>query len=234
MRFSLLRVLIIPFFAALMGALVPLAGADTLKVTTSPPGATVEVDDAEKCATPCDLKYPGNYFHKPHTVFSSRLEHSMVMKLSKAGFRTQQLTLTNGPFAWTDLRGRKHGVYYVLKTESVDVTLEPLPPTVSDAGDEIQHIGPMRSSYKRPSASAVEENAGAGTVRVESEPEGAEIYIDGNFVGQTPAKFSLASGVHHLIMKAQGKKDWERDLEVMKDSQFTLRPELDSASNDPH
>lgn len=231
---SWLRSLIIGALAALFAAFVSPAWGETLKVTTSPAGATVEVDDAEKCVTPCDLKYPGNFFHKPHTVFSPRLEHSMVMKISKPGFRTKQLTLTNGPFAWTDLRGRKHGEYYVFKTEAVDVTLDPLPPTESDNGEEIERAGPIRPRNENSFTRRVEEGPGGGTVRVESDPEGAEIYIDGNFVGQTPAKFSLAAGVHRLLMKAQGKREWERDLEVMRDSQLTVHPVLDSATDSSH
>ncbi|HTV59637.1 MAG TPA: PEGA domain-containing protein [Verrucomicrobiae bacterium] len=220
--------------AAFFAVLTPRAWGDTLRVTTSPAGATVEVDDAEKCVTPCELKYPGNYFHKPHTVFSSRLEHSMKMKLSKPGFRTKELTLTNGPFAWTDLRGRKHGEYYVFKAEAVDVTLDPLPPTESDAGEQVERVGPIRPRYAKSFTREDDETAGGGSVRVESDPEGAEIYIDGNFVGQTPAKFSLAAGVHRLVMKAQGKREWERDLEVMKDSQLTLHPVLDSETVSSH
>jgi hypothetical protein len=55
---------------------------------------------------------------------------------------------------------------------------------------------------------------------------GAEIYVDGKFVGQTPSTLQLASGTHHIEVKSEGKRGWERDLEVLKDSQLTLHPEL--------
>jgi len=221
--------------AACAGAAILLAtsaGAETLKITTSPAGASVEIDGSKMCETPCELKYPGDYFHKPHTVFSSRLEHSMVMKVSKAGFRTREMTLTDGPIAWTDLKGRKHGEYYILRTEAVEVTLDPLPPTLSGDGSEIEPVGPIRPARERSRTAAYgPQQAEDGTVKVESDPAGADIYVDGNFVGQTPANFSLAAGLHHLTMKAQGKEAWERDVEVMKDSQVTLHPALDSAGN---
>jgi hypothetical protein len=209
-----------------------LARADTLKVTTTPPGAAVEIDGARVCSTPCELKYPGDYFHKPHTVFSSRLEHSMVMRLSKTGFRDQTIKLTDGPIAWTDLRGRKHGEYYVLNTNDVSVQLEPLPETVSDTGNEIGHVGPIRSSRAQTSFMAGGESGKDGTIKMESDPPGAEIYVDGNFVGQTPAVISLGPGVHHLAMKAAGKRVWEKDLDVLKDSQISLHPVLDPFSDD--
>ena len=56
--------------------------------------------------------------------------------------------------------------------------------------------------------------------------DGAEIYVDGKFVGQTPSTLQLASGTHHIEVKSEGKRAWERDLEVLKDSQLTLHPVL--------
>lgn len=223
--------LLMAVFAAEISTLAPASSAKALKITTSPAGASVEIDGAKMCETPCELKFPGDYFHKPHTIFGSRLEHSMAMKLSKPGFRSREMTLTDGPIAWTDLKGKRHGEYYVLKTGAVEVTLDPLPPTMSGNGNETEHIGPIRPSRGQDRTNAYEAQADGGTVKVESEPAGADIYVDGNFVGQTPAKFALPAGLHHLIMKAQGKEEWERDLEVMKDSLVTLHPVLSSTGS---
>jgi hypothetical protein len=220
------------FFVFLVSFTSLPAQAGKLKVTTTPSGATVEIDGSRVCSTPCELKYPGDYFHKPHTVFASRLEHSMVMKLSKAGFRDQEIKLTDGPIAWTDLKGRKHGEYYILSTSEVNVELEPLPRTVSDTGNEIEHVGPIQPSRAQTSYVSSGESSGGGTIKMESDPPGAEIYVDGNFVGQTPAVISLGPGLHHLAMKAVGKRAWEKDLDVLKDSQISLHPTLDSFSDD--
>ena len=37
---------------------------------------------------------------------------------------------------------------------------------------------------------------------------------------------SLRAGTHHIEVKSEGKRGWERDLEVLKDSQLTLNPVL--------
>jgi PEGA domain len=58
---------------------------------------------------------------------------------------------------------------------------------------------------------------------------GAEIYIDGKFVGDTPANISLASGAHQITIKSTGKKDWSREIEVMKGSQVTLHAIFDQS-----
>ena len=71
-------------------------------------------------------------------------------------------------------------------------------------------------------------NAGGqvGKVTFTSEDAGSEIYMDGKFRGQAPATIDLPAGSHHVEVRTPGKKSWERDLEVMKDSQLTLHPVL--------
>ena len=68
--------------------------------------------------------------------------------------------------------------------------------------------------------------AGTGTVSIASDSAGAEIYVDGKFAGHTPSTFELPAGSHHIEVRA-GKRAWERDLEVMKNSQITLHPALE-------
>lgn len=70
---------------------------------------------------------------------------------------------------------------------------------------------------------------GRGSVTLASDPPGAEIYIDGKFVGQTPSTIQLPSGTHLIEVRSRGKQDWERDLDVLKDSQLTLHPVLESS-----
>ena len=43
--------------------------AETLTITSSPPGATVEIDGIVAGKTPYQMKAPGGYFHKtPHRL----------------------------------------------------------------------------------------------------------------------------------------------------------------------
>jgi hypothetical protein len=49
--------------------------------------------------------------------------------------------------------------------------------------------------------------AGTGSLAVASDPAGAELYVDGHFVGQTPATLRLASGAHRIELRASGKRD---------------------------
>ncbi len=204
----------------------PRAIAETLTITSSPAGATVEIDSVVAGTTPYKTDFPGGYFHKTHTVFGARLDHSMVIRVSKDGYLTEQLTLTQGPFEWVALNGRHHGNYFLLKSGRFEIKLDP----ISYGGSPVEtigHEGPLRpattSSFRSPESEAQPQ---IGSVTVSSDPPGADIYVDGKFVGQTPSTIHLASGIHRVEVKSQGKHDWERDLEVIKDSQLTLHPVL--------
>jgi len=212
----------------------PRAGAENLNITSTPPGAAVEIDGAGVGKTPCKLKYPGSYFHKPHTAFGARLEHAMVARISLPGYVTQEVTLTDGPMVWVAINGRREGNYFILKSDHFNIALEPRVRLVEGSFDG-QNAGPLpyhapehapERSAAQPANGAAGQPAGSGSVSITCDAATAEIYVDGKFVGQAPATLHLASGTHHVEIKADGKRSWSRDLEVMKDSQITLHPVL--------
>ncbi len=49
---------------------------------------------------------------------------------------------------------------------------------------------------------------------IESTPPGAEIEVDGGFVGNTPSTVSLALGSHQITVKKKGYNDWAKTLSV--------------------
>jgi len=49
---------------------------------------------------------------------------------------------------------------------------------------------------------------------IDSTPTGADIEIDGAFVGNTPSTISLAPGSHQIVVKKKGFTDWTRKLSV--------------------
>jgi hypothetical protein len=51
-------------------------------------------------------------------------------------------------------------------------------------------------------------------VTVASTPEGADIEVDGSFVGNTPSSIEVASGEHQVVVKKSGYKEWTRKLKV--------------------
>lgn len=104
--------------------LAPRARAETLTITSTPAGATVEIDGLVVGTTPCHVDYPGGYFHRTVTVFGQRLRHSMTARVYKDGYVPHDVSLTEGPFEWTALNGKDHGPYYLLRMKQVEVKLD--------------------------------------------------------------------------------------------------------------
>lgn len=103
--------------------------AEKLTITSTPPGATVEINGIAVGTTPFEKDYPGGYFHRTHTSLGSRLEHPLVARLNLAGYATKEIPLTEGPMEWIALNGRKHGEYFLFKTDHFDVQLDSIAQT---------------------------------------------------------------------------------------------------------
>ena len=212
--------------ALVCAAFIPRARAETLTITSTPSGASIEINGMAAGATPYAIDYPAGYFHKPHVVFASRLDHSLSIKLSLDGYVTEHVTLTEGPFEWNSLNGRRHGSYFLLKSSRFNIHLDPesraeAAPVMHD------REGPLTAASVNAIRAATAGTAPLdGSVSIASEPTGADIYVDGNFAGQTPSMLRLAEGRHRIELKSSGKQSWSRDLVVTKDSSLTLHPTL--------
>ena len=51
-------------------------------------------------------------------------------------------------------------------------------------------------------------------LEVTSTPPGAEISVDGNFMGDTPSELTVATGMHTITISKHGFKPWDRILTV--------------------
>jgi serine protease Do len=120
-RLSLFRPAI---FTSLLLCLLASASAGTLKITSSPPGASVELDGVPVGTTPFEKDFPGGYFHRTHTALGLRLEHPMVARLTLPGYATREIALTVGPMNWIDLHGHNHGEYWLIKSDHFHADLE--------------------------------------------------------------------------------------------------------------
>jgi hypothetical protein len=211
-----------------LALLAPRTHAETLTITSSPPGATLEIDGKVVGTTPYEVTYPGGFFHKTHTVFGERLKHAMTAHISKDGYASQRLTLTTGPFEWTSVTGRHHGNFFLLRSERFEIKLKPDAHSSDNDLDLPGKAGPIHPVRAAAMAQAEPPAAAeSSTVEIESEPSRADIYIDWKFAGQTPSTLHLACGAHHVELKASGRQNWERELQLSKDSRVTLHPVLE-------
>lgn len=68
-------------------------------------------------------------------------------------------------------------------------------------------------------------------IQIDSNPPGADIEVDGSFVGNTPSDVQVAEGDHTVVVKKPGFKDWERKLKSSAGSNVHLGAELEKADN---
>lgn len=73
---------------------------------------------------------------------------------------------------------------------------------------------------------AVESISGA-SVTVQSEPAGAEIYLDNLLAGSTPSTLQIPAGTHKLAVRLAGFAEWSRDLQALPGSEIKLKAALE-------
>jgi hypothetical protein len=95
--------------------------------------------------------------------------------------------------------------------------------------DKIRAAEAAEENAKQQPAAAVTPASSAATptkVAVASNPSGADIEVDGNFVGNTPSTVDLPSGDHTVTVSKNGYKSWERKLKT-NGGNVNLNVELD-------
>ena len=81
----------------------------------------------------------------------------------------------------------------------------------------------VESGTPRPEASAT----AMSPVAIKSTPDGAEITIDGKFVGTTPSTVQLTPGEHTISIDKSGFKQWQRTITVTAGGAINLEATLD-------
>lgn len=66
------------------------------------------------------------------------------------------------------------------------------------------------------------------TIDLKSTPDGAEITIDGKFVGSTPSLIKLAPGDHKVSVEKPGFKQWQRTMTVSPNGNQSVNVTLES------
>lgn len=182
----------------------------------------VQINGSRVSQTPYKVDDPGGYFHKTHTAFSEPREHPIVPHISKNGFISRQITLSDGRFQWMGLRGYPRGTYFLLKADPFERKLDSTDdPGDRSLGDE-QRPGPIRAHTK--AAGPKPEITATDTSAIRSEPSGADIHVGAKFSGPTSSLRKRATGTHPVEIRNTGRKSWSGETDIPKDSEITLRP----------
>jgi hypothetical protein len=90
-----------------------------------------------------------------------------------------------------------------------------------------QFEGPeSQASQPRPSPNS-DSNSGSGFLNVTAEGASFEVFADGAFVGNSPAKLKLPAGTHVIEVKKAGFKDYKKQITLLEGSELNLQAVLE-------
>ena len=109
----------------------------------------------------------------------------------------------------------------------------PAPAAQSGATVEPQPEAPARTSPPPATPPAAAPVSRPGTAETEAEkekvrcnftstPPGAEIGLDGKYVGNTPSQIAVSTGTHVISFSLPGFGQWKRELSVLPGSELTV------------
>ncbi len=116
------------------------------------------------------------------------------------------------------------------------VSEKPTATPAAASGESSSKPAPAQSATPVPVGSAV--RAGEGTTAsaghketvkcsFASTPAGAEVTVDGRYVGSTPSVLGLATGTHVIVVSMDGYSEWKRELAVTAGSELTVNAVLE-------
>jgi len=217
----------------LFAQLSPEPRQGTLSVASTPSGAEVYVEGALRGRTPLSLALPeGRYGvelrlsgYQPYraTVQVRRGETTRLEARLVPLPRTGTLYLETSPQgAEVYLEGRLQGrtplrLSLDEGTYRVEFRLagyEPYQATVRvEGGRETRLVASLRPFR-------------TGELLLEARPEGAEVYVDGRFLGRAPLRVSLEAGLHEVRVVAPGYAEYRAQVEVRPGESVRLYVEL--------
>ena len=214
--------------ALLVSAYPPFIRADTLKITSTPSGASVEINGVSVGTTPYEEDVPGGYFHKTRTALGRRLQHPMIARISLPGYTTKEVQMTEGPMNWVSLKGHNHGEYWLLKVNRFHVDLDPISKTFTGTVTaDIPKAGEAQAHLDLSAGSSLEdviERAKPAVVRLKGlTKSGSGFFVTESGVIATNAH--LARGENSLLaLLANGQQltakivhiDPDRDIALLK------------------
>jgi hypothetical protein len=125
---------------------------------------------------------------------------------------------------YVDDRGKSRKQLYTLVEG--DVKTSPPATTVAVAAQPVPAAAAPRQSSAVPAPVpppvAAREVQGKVKCNFASTPSGAEITLDGKYVGSTPSEIGVSTGSHVVVFSLAGFAEWKRELSVSPGSQLTI------------
>ncbi len=90
-------------------------------------------------------------------------------------------------------------------------------------------VPPVSATQSTPAAQSASATQGTVKCSFSSSPPGAEVTVDGKYVGSTPSVLTLSTGNHTVEVSLPGFAQWKRELTVSPGSELTVNAVLEKA-----
>lgn len=109
-------------------------------------------------------------------------------------------------------------IWFWIVLAAVPVTLALYGGTAVSTNAPDKHIPPVITPDNGGNAATAE----LVSIHVESIPAGAEVLVDGDFIGNTPADLKISKGKHVLRLEKQDCQKWERSISAVEGMKLSL------------
>jgi len=137
---------------------------------------------------------------------------------------------------YNDNDGKKQGVLLQGDKENFRAMLVALsgstglPVSVGEKERNEVPVGIAIQTTKEPVEQAAPAAVATGNINVSSTPDGADISVENDFVGNAPSMLKLPIGKHTIRVSLKGYKDWSREITVQAGSEMKLIANLEKVN----
>jgi hypothetical protein len=213
-------------------AAVEALNAGSIKPPTGPPPPP-EIDLAEEA-----IKYlvahsdaEDTYCYGWLSISRDKLSYEVVWPREKSLHRwtldrrdvVSAQTVDRNNWRWIEIKPRSGSVQAFASAQEAGFGYYMVRPHQFDIHDAVRTFENFDQEWAQlEKRTTVVDETCKGTVWIRSEPSGAEVYVDGDFVGSTPAKLTLNAGLRKIQVQMEGQPEWVREVKITCDANINL------------
>ncbi|NLI80247.1 MAG: PEGA domain-containing protein [Deltaproteobacteria bacterium] len=215
-------------------------GLATGKIDTNPAGASVYVNNELKGKTPLELSLPLGQYHVRMQLsgyldwvdvvkWEEEKVYSLGVELKPALAMATLQVATSPPGGEVYVDGKLEGkapvkVELPMGQRKVRVTLP--------GHEEWSTAVDIREPREYPLQATLKPLVRKAELQIDSNPQGARVYLDGESQGVTPLKLASPGGKHTIRLALADHQDWENTVQLEEGREYPFKIDLKPLSTD--
>jgi hypothetical protein len=239
--------------ACAAGAVLPALSPVELRLRKSVSSATAQPDDRVEFEVAEDVRVDGEVVIKRGSLawgtIAAAIPAGRFARKGRLAIDLNAVCLASGPLALQAWRGHEPPAYLNEASGDSLFSLPALPlmlfvqgrNVTMERGAELTAFTVHEAQVKTAGAESPVASCETGdaaitgspssnsftSVLFRSNPVGAEIAVDGRFVGNTPSSLRLAPGEHYVSIRLPGRRAWERVVAITEGGDVNINAQLE-------